>query len=330
MAKLGPGLFRIGEIKVDTTKHEASVPGRVNAVQILEFVANTQNGMKVYESALTIDTNAVTFNAAMLMIGLDKEHARVPTQHFDPVPPAGDRVALWIDWTHGGKPVRTPVGQLLFDSQSHQTANEGEWVYTGSTFVAEGQTPGTARYLADIDGVLIGFVHSPAPIIENVAGDRCTSLWQHRVESESRTRARYAGDADGKGARLRVQAALARRVRPTVVLNVVGLTRALLGRDTPHLNALAADGACAPMRAITPAVTCSAQATFLTGTLPREHGIVGNGWYFRDLAQVMFWRQSNQLVHGEKVWETARRRDPRARAPRCSGGSTCTAPPTGR
>jgi predicted AlkP superfamily pyrophosphatase or phosphodiesterase len=99
-------------------------------------------------------------------------------------------------------------------------------------------------------------------------------------------------------------------VRPTAVLNVVGLTRALLGSDTPHLNALVAAGACAPLRAITPAVTCSAQATFLTGTLPCDHGIVGNGWYFRDLAQVMFWRQANQLVLGEKVWETARRRDP--------------------
>src|SRR5262249_27648127 len=52
------------------------------------------------------------------------------------------------------------------------------------------------------------------------------------------------------------------------------------------------------------------QATFLTGTLPREHGIVGNGWYFRDLAQVMFWRQANRLVAGEKVWETAQRRAP--------------------
>ena len=66
----------------------------------------------------------------------------------------------------------------------------------------------------------------------------------------------------------------------------------------------------APIRAITPAVTCSAQATFLTGLMPRDHGIVGNGWYFRDLAQVMFWKQANQLVAGEKVWETARRRDP--------------------
>ena len=99
-------------------------------------------------------------------------------------------------------------------------------------------------------------------------------------------------------------------MRPTAVLNVVGLTRALMGADTPHLNALAADGSVAPIRAITPAVTCSAQSTFLTGTLPREHGIVGNGWYDRDLAQVMLWKQANQLVHGEKVWETAQRRDP--------------------
>jgi len=83
----------------------------------------------------------------------------------------------------------------------------------------------------------------------------------------------------------------------------------MLGPDTPRLNALAADGSFASLRTITPAVTCSVQATFVTGTMPRDHGVVGNGWYFRDLAQVMFWKQANQLVGGEKVWETARRRD---------------------
>jgi len=41
----------------------------------------------------------------------------------------------------------------------------------------------------------------------------------------------------------------------------------------------------------------------------REHGVVANGWYERDAAEVRFWRQSNRLVAGEKVWETARRRD---------------------
>jgi predicted AlkP superfamily pyrophosphatase or phosphodiesterase len=99
-------------------------------------------------------------------------------------------------------------------------------------------------------------------------------------------------------------------LHPTAVLNVVGLTRALLGADTPHLNALASDGSLAPIEAVVPAVTCTAQATYLTGTLPREHGIVANGWYFRDLAQVWFWRQSNQLVQRESVWDVARRRDP--------------------
>jgi predicted AlkP superfamily pyrophosphatase or phosphodiesterase len=98
-------------------------------------------------------------------------------------------------------------------------------------------------------------------------------------------------------------------VHPTLLLNVVGLTPSLIGDDTPHLQALARDGSIAPIRAITPAVTCSAQATYLTGTMPHDHGIVGNGWYFRDLAQVMFWKQSHALIHGDRVWDLARQRD---------------------
>ena len=94
----------------------------------------------------------------------------------------------------------------------------------------------------------------------------------------------------------------------TVVLNVVGLSRSLLGEGTPHLNKLS--GGSADIRAITPAVTCSMQATYLTGRLPREHGIVGNGWYFQDLGEVMFWRQSNRLIQSEKIWHSARRLNP--------------------
>jgi predicted AlkP superfamily pyrophosphatase or phosphodiesterase len=95
----------------------------------------------------------------------------------------------------------------------------------------------------------------------------------------------------------------------TVVLNVVGLSRALLGGPhTPRLNALLPSSI--SIRSMTPAVTCSVQATYLTGRMPASHGIVGNGWYFRELGEVMFWRQSNQLVQGEKLWDVARRRDP--------------------
>ncbi len=170
VAKLGPGLYRIGEITVDTAKREASVAGKVNPVETLEFVANTRDGLKAYESALTLDTYAVTFNAAMLLLGLDKDHARVPLQHFDPAPPQGDRVDVWIEWTRNGARVRTPADQLLFDKETRKPISASEWVYTGSTFVPEGPTQKSTRYVADIDGVLIGFVHSPAPIIESVAG----------------------------------------------------------------------------------------------------------------------------------------------------------------
>ena len=96
----------------------------------------------------------------------------------------------------------------------------------------------------------------------------------------------------------------------TVVLLVVGLTGDLVGEATPNLAALAREGAARPLRTILPAVTCSVQATLVTGLLPRDHGVVANGWYFRDLSEVWLWRQSNQLVAGEKVWEAARRRDP--------------------
>jgi predicted AlkP superfamily pyrophosphatase or phosphodiesterase len=78
----------------------------------------------------------------------------------------------------------------------------------------------------------------------------------------------------------------------------------------PRLRAVAAAGFQAPLGTVLPAVTCSVQSTFLTGELPRGHGIVGNGWYFRDLGEVLLWRQHNGLVGGEKLWDAARRDRP--------------------
>ena len=99
------------------------------------------------------------------------------------------------------------------------------------------------------------------------------------------------------------------RPTPLLVLDVVGLTPALL-RHMPRLQAVAAAGFAAELGTVLPAVTCTAQSTFLTGRLPHEHGVVGNGWYFRELGEVHFWRQHNRLVHGEKVWQAARAQFP--------------------
>ncbi|HWF19613.1 MAG TPA: alkaline phosphatase family protein [Verrucomicrobiae bacterium] len=99
-------------------------------------------------------------------------------------------------------------------------------------------------------------------------------------------------------------------MKRTAVLNVVGLTESLLGPATPRINRFLAQGAKSAVVPAFPAVTSTAQSTYLTGTTPAQHGIVGNGWYNRDLAEVQFWKQSNHLVHGRKIWEELRELEP--------------------
>jgi len=93
------------------------------------------------------------------------------------------------------------------------------------------------------------------------------------------------------------------------VINVVGLSRSLLPH-APFLKAFAETHGSQVFKPAFPAVTCTAQSSMLTGTTPAQHGIVANGWYDREAAEVKFWKQSNHLVHGEKVWDRLRREVP--------------------
>ncbi|MEX2403052.1 MAG: alkaline phosphatase family protein, partial [Balneolales bacterium] len=98
-------------------------------------------------------------------------------------------------------------------------------------------------------------------------------------------------------------------MQKTVVIDVVGLTHSLIGEHTPQIKKFTQRSKNATIGSTFPAVTCSAQSTYLTGTWPEEHGIVGNGWYDKDDAEIKFWKQSNNLVKGEKIWEKARKLD---------------------
>jgi predicted AlkP superfamily pyrophosphatase or phosphodiesterase len=92
-------------------------------------------------------------------------------------------------------------------------------------------------------------------------------------------------------------------LKRTAVINVVGLSESLLGQHTPRINAFRERGAMCRITPPFPAVTCTAQSNYLTGVPPAKHGIVGNGWYNRELAEVHFWKQSNHLVGAKKLWE---------------------------
>src|SRR5687768_8787187 len=96
----------------------------------------------------------------------------------------------------------------------------------------------------------------------------------------------------------------------TAILNVVGLTPQLIGPNTPRLQEAARAGGMIRVKPVLPAVTCTAQSTYLTGLRPSGHGAVANGWFDRELSEHHFWKQSNHLVHGTKLWEKLRRARP--------------------
>jgi hypothetical protein len=168
ISKLSATTFRIGEITIDTAAKTVTLPGTVNDVTTLEFVANTIKGPKAYETALTLNTNAVTFNAALLLLGLDPARSKPSQFQFDPAAPEGDPVEVTFTWNSGGKSRTEPIEELLLDDRSKKTLPRGPWVYTGSRFYDSGEH---RFYLAEQDGVLIGFMHGPQSIIDNPRSD---------------------------------------------------------------------------------------------------------------------------------------------------------------
>lgn len=177
--ELGGDLYRVGEIQVDKGRARFTVPGVILRDEPpLEFLAVTRGGYKGYESLIELGTSAHQFNLACILIGLDSGIAKPPRLHFDPEPVQGDPVRLGVEWVADGESVRVDASDLVLmrdaggdesRAESGEKAREvtlprGEWVYTGSLVMPDG------RYLAELDGTVIGFVHDPSSIIEHRTG----------------------------------------------------------------------------------------------------------------------------------------------------------------
>jgi predicted AlkP superfamily pyrophosphatase or phosphodiesterase len=96
----------------------------------------------------------------------------------------------------------------------------------------------------------------------------------------------------------------------TVVIDIVALSANLIGEHTPFLAGYLKNKHLTPIKPVLPAVTTTSQSTYITGKWPVDNGIVGNGWYDREDSEVKFWKQSNKLVRGEKIWDAAKKLDP--------------------
>jgi len=52
-----------------------------------------------------------------------------------------------------------------------------------------------------------------------------------------------------------------------------------------------------------PAVTCPVQANMTTGRLPDKHGVIANGFYWRDRDEVEMWTSPNDCIEAPQLWD---------------------------
>lgn len=93
-----------------------------------------------------------------------------------------------------------------------------------------------------------------------------------------------------------------------IFLSVPGLR----GQDVasmPNLTRLVAGGDRATLVPSFPAVTWPVQANMLTGKLPSAHGVVANGFYWRDKQEVEMWTAWNDKIQQPQIWDLLHRHD---------------------
>ncbi|GAB6165470.1 alkaline phosphatase family protein [Thermostilla marina] len=70
-----------------------------------------------------------------------------------------------------------------------------------------------------------------------------------------------------------------------------------------NLRRMTAGGEIVNLAPSFPCVTCPVQANMTTGLLPRDHGVIGNGFYWRDKRRVEMWTSPNDCILKPQLWD---------------------------
>lgn len=93
-----------------------------------------------------------------------------------------------------------------------------------------------------------------------------------------------------------------------ILLSVPGLRASDLA-SMPNLSDLVDGGDRATLVPSFPAVTCPVQANMTTGCLPHEHGVVANGFFWRDRQEVEMWTAWNDCIERPQIWDQLHEHD---------------------
>lgn len=94
-----------------------------------------------------------------------------------------------------------------------------------------------------------------------------------------------------------------------IVIDIVGLEKKhIIESLTPNISNISQIGETRNIETVFPAVTCTVQASLLSGSYPEIHGIISNGLYDRQHYDVSFWEQSSNLVQADRIWDVVKMR----------------------
>lgn len=98
--------------------------------------------------------------------------------------------------------------------------------------------------------------------------------------------------------------------RHVILLSIPGLRERDLAA-MPRLAALAQpQGTVVPLTPSFPCVTCPVQANMTTGVGPARHGVVANGFFYRERGEVEMWTAWNDCLQAPQLWDVLHQHDP--------------------
>ena len=166
--EVSPGIFEVGQVRLDQKALTISFPGKLNMERgLLEYLIVNPHG-SAHESLLVTDTNASDIHFAMLLLGAkggaittEAPPAQLDERYFRTAPKiTGDPLLITVQWKEKDVERTVPVEDWLYNESAKKAIEHGPWTYNGS-IVFEG------RFLAQVDGNLVALVTTPTALINN-------------------------------------------------------------------------------------------------------------------------------------------------------------------
>jgi hypothetical protein len=159
LKQIRPGLFELGEVRLDKAQRTVSFPASVNLREgNIEYVVVTATG-KTHESLLRTSAEPYHIQLALILLGAKGAGTNaLPEDAGQPLP--GDKVEIEFRSATDGKTNLFRAEDFVHDRKANRPARRGHWIYTGSRLRDDG-------FAAQLDGSIVSLITDADALINS-------------------------------------------------------------------------------------------------------------------------------------------------------------------